>query len=183
MSHAKPQWHIETSTRRAWLGGLLAGSIALGTAQAAAPEPIRSFEIGGWQGGAFIEPVARRFSHCAVWHVYGPATLSFVLGPQGDFRVEIETGDWRLEPGSDHVATLTVDRSPPIQVIGVAETTSLLAIDVGQDEALLGALRAGQYLRVIAEQMGLSFSLGGTSDALPRLKRCVVDGAKALGTN
>lgn len=177
MPHARPDESIEGSTR-IWPGALLAGWIALGAAAAGALEPVQPFEVGGWDGGSFVDPVARRFSHCSVWHGYGPVTLGFVLGPQGDFRIEIETQDWRLPPGSDHVATLTIDRAPPIQVIGVAETPSLLAIDVGQDEALQAAPRAGQYLRVIAERLGLSFSLGGTADALPRLRRCVAEGAK-----
>lgn len=178
MAEGEPIVRSNDIMRRAGSGALLGVWLLAAPAWAAAPDPVERFDVAGWTGAAFVDQ-ARRFSHCAIWASFGAATLSFVQGPQGDFRIEIVADDWHMTPGSDHVATLTVDRAPPIQVIGVAEAPSLLAIDVGQDDELVRVIRAGQYLRVIAEEIGLSFSLGGTAEALPRLRRCVADGSLA----
>jgi hypothetical protein len=162
---------------RIFLGwsGLVIGAASAGPASAQA---IDAFEIAGWRGAAYTDPRTRGFSHCVLTAGFGDVSLRFLLDQNDDFRIEISAEDWRLRSGADYVASLMIDHRESIQVIASARSETLLAIEIGPDEDIVKELRAGQFLRVLAEHIGLSFSLSGTGLALPRLKQCVSDHAK-----
>jgi hypothetical protein len=140
-----------------------------------AQDTVDQFEVQGWQGGARFDRTTQAFSQCTVSTVYGGIVLAFVLTPADEFRIEIGSDDWHLRPGGDYVTTLTVDRRESIQVIASARSDKRFAADFGADDEIIKALRDGQFLRVLAEHMGMSFSLAGSSQALQRLRDCVND--------
>jgi hypothetical protein len=143
------------------------------SAPAMAQQPIDPFEVPGWSGAAYLDPRRGGFDHCTVTSTFGNVTLSFALDKAEDFRVEIGADDWRLKPGGDYVTTLVIDYHEPLQTIASARTDKGIAIDFGADDDIVRALREGLYLRVLAEHIGLSFSLSGSSQALLGLRSCV----------
>lgn len=158
------------------------GVIALTVAAVAAAVPVRAqqppvdgFEVPGWSGGAYVDPRTGGFNYCAVTSAIGEVTLGFLLDKDQNFRVEIAAADWRLKPGSDYVTTLIIDSHEPLQTIATARSDRRIAIELGPDDDFIKALREGLFLRVLAEHVGLSFSLSGTSLALQRLRSCVSD--------
>jgi len=146
--------------------------VALAPAVAQQP-PVDGFEVPGWSGGAYLDPRTGGFSHCAVSSAIGNVTLSFVLDKSQDFRLDIGADDWRLKPGNDYVTTLVIDSHEPLQTVATARTDKRITIELGPDEDFIKALREGLFLRVLAEHVGLSFSLSGTSQALLRLRGCL----------
>ncbi len=144
-------------------------------AQDRAPDAVDGFEIQGWQGGARFDRTTQAFSQCSVSTVYGGIVLAFVLTQADEFRIEVASDEWHLRPGGDYVTTLTIDRQQPIQVIASARSDKRFAADFGADDEIVKALRGGQFLRVISENIGMSFSLAGSSQALQRLRECVND--------
>jgi hypothetical protein len=152
----------------------IAGALSA-IAPARAQEPVDTFQFQGWSGGAYLNPRTRTFSHCAVSSSYGGVMLTFMLAPNSDFRVEIGAEDWRLKSGGEYVATLIIDHHEPLQIIASARSDSSLAVELGADEDIIKELREGQFLRVLAEHIGISFSLSGSSQALLRLASCVAE--------
>jgi hypothetical protein len=151
-------------------------SVGLVLCDASAPraqEPIDPFQVQGWAGAAYLNPRGGTFRHCVVSSSYSGVALSFVLGPTYDFRIEIGADDWRLKPGGEYVATLMIDHREPLQIIASARSDKMIAAEFGPDEDIVKELRDGQFLRVLAEHIGISFSLSGSSQALLRLRSCV----------
>jgi hypothetical protein len=140
---------------------------------AAAQEPVDPFEVPGWTGGVYLDPRTGGFGTCIVSSVVGSVTLSFVLDKAQEFSIEIGAEDWRLKPGGDYVTTLVIDSHEPLQTIATARSDKRIAIGFGPDEDVMKALREGLFLRVLAEHIGLSFSLSGSSQALLQLRGCV----------
>ena len=66
-----------------------------------------------------------------------------------------------------------IDSHEPLQTIATARSDKRIAIGFGPDEDIMKALREGLFLRVLAEHIGLSFSLSGSSQALLQLRGCV----------
>jgi hypothetical protein len=154
----------------------LLASVALllsGVAGARAQEPIDPFQVQAWAGGAYLDPRKGTFSHCAISSTYGGVALSFVLNPGYEFRIEIGAEDWRLKPGGEYVATFIIDHREPLQIIASAGSDKSIRAEFGPDEEFVKELRDGQFLRVLAEHIGISFSLSGSSQALMRLRGCV----------
>ncbi len=139
-----------------------------------AQQAIDPFQTPGWSGSAYLDHRGT-FSHCAVSSSYSGVALTFTLGPAYDFRIEIGADDWRLKAGGDYVATVVIDSHQPLQVIAAARSTKSIVADFGPDEDIVKELRDGLFLRVLAENIGLSFSLSGSSQALIRLRSCVND--------
>lgn len=162
---------------------LIALALAAPAPAAVAQEPVDPFEVPGWSGGAYLDPRTGAFSRCAVTSVVGNVTLSFVLDKASDFRIEIGAEDWRLKPGGDYVTTLVIDYREPLQTIASARTDKRLAIEFGPDEDIMKALREGLFLRVLAEHVGLSLSLSGSSQALLQLRSCVNQHRGASGAS
>ena len=142
---------------------------------ARAQEPVDAFQVQGWAGGAYLNPRTGMFSHCAVSSTYSGVALSFILGPTLDFRIEIGADDWRLKPGGEYVATVMIDHREPLQIIASARSDKSIMAEFGPDEDMVKELRDGQFLRVLAEHIGVSFSLSGSSQALQRLRTCVTE--------
>jgi hypothetical protein len=142
---------------------------------APAEEAIDAFQIGGWAGGAHLDARRGTFSHCAISSTYSGVALSFVMGPTYEFRIEIGAEDFRLTPGADYVTMLIVDHHEPLQIIASARSDKSLLAEFGPDEDFVKQLRDGQFLRVLAEHIGISFSLSGSSQALLRLRSCVTE--------
>jgi hypothetical protein len=147
--------------------------VAVGPARA--QDEVDSFQLQGWSGGPRFEPGRRAFSHCAVSTVYGGVGLTFALTATDEFRIEIGADDWHLRPGGDYVATLMIDHHQPIQTIAAARSDKRMVVDFGSDEDFMKTLREGMFLRVLSEQIGISFSLTGSSQALQRLRGCVTE--------
>ena len=156
---------------------LVAGlSVVLGAAGGArAEQPVDPFQVQGWSGAAYVDPPQGGLSYCAVATSYSGVALGFVLTPALEFRIEIGADDWRLKSGGDYVATLIIDHHEPLQIIAAARTDRMLVVEFGQDEDIIKELRDGMFLRVLAEHIGISFSLTGSSQALTRLKSCVTE--------
>jgi len=152
---------------------LIALIVAVLVPAAAAQEAVDPFEVPGWTGAAYLDARTGGFSRCAVSSVVGAVTLSFVLDKAQEFRIEIGAEDWRLKPGGDYVTTLMIDSHEPLQTIAAARSDKRIAIEFGADEDIMRSLRDGLFLRVLAEHIGLSFSLSGSSQALLRLRSCV----------
>jgi hypothetical protein len=168
------------SMRRVTLGAL--SLVALAPA-VAAQQAIDAFEVPGWNGAAYLDPGKGSFSHCTVSSVFGGVTLSFILDKTEDFRIEIGADDWRLKSGGDYVTTLVIDSHEPLQTIASARSDKRLAIEIGPDDDIVKALREGLFLRVLAEHVGLSFSLSGSSQALLQLRGCVNEHRGAPNAN
>ena len=149
--------------------------LAAGAPAADAQDEPDSFQIQGWSGGPRFNPGRRGFSHCAVSTVYGGVGLTFALTATDEFRIEIGADDWHLKAGGDYVATLMIDHHEPIQTIAAARSDKRMVVDFGADEEIMKALREGMFLRVLSEQIGISFSLTGSSQALQRLRGCVTE--------
>jgi hypothetical protein len=147
---------------------------AMAGVDARAQDEVGAFQIQGWSGGARFDRTRQSFSHCAVSTVYGGITLSFVLSSDNEFRIEIGADDWTLRPGGDYVATLMIDHRA-IQAIASARSAKQMTVEFGPDDEIIKELRDGQFLRVLAEHIGISFSLAGSSQALQRLRTCVTD--------
>jgi len=141
---------------------------------ARAQDEVGAFQIQGWTGAARFDRTRQTFSHCVVSTVYGGITLSFVMSPDNEFRIELAADDWTLRPGGDYVATLMIDHRA-IQAIASARTAKQMTVEFGPDDEIVKELRDGQFLRVLAEHIGISFSLTGSSQALIRLRSCVTD--------
>lgn len=156
------------------LVGTLVVALLAGPAAGLAQDRVGAFEIQGWTGTAQFDRTRQTFSQCAVSTVYGGIELSFVLTPDGEFRIEIGADDWHLRPGGDYVTTLMIDNRT-IQVIAAARSEKRLAADFGADDDIIKELRDGQFLRVLSEHIGISFSLTGSSQALLKLRSCVTD--------
>jgi hypothetical protein len=156
--------------RRMILVGL---SLAALAPVAVAQESVDPFEVPGWTGAAYLDPRVGGFKNCAVSSSVGNVTLSFVLDKAQDFSVEIGAEDWRLKPGGDYVTTLVIDSHEPLQTIATARSDKRIAIGFGPDEDIMRALREGLFLRVLAEHVGLSLSLSGSSAALTQLRSCI----------
>jgi hypothetical protein len=155
---------------------LIVGGLVFTAASAArSQEPRDAFQVQGWAGGAYFDPRRGTFHHCGVSAAYGGVALSFLMGPADEFRIEFGADDWRLRPGGDYVATLMIDHREPLQVITSAASEKTLVAEFGPDEDIVKELRDGQFLRVLAEHIGISFSLSGSSQALQRLRGCVND--------
>ena len=152
------------------LVGALGAGLHAGTVRAQAP--VDAFQVQGWSGGAYVDPRGT-FSHCAVTTTYSGVALGFTLTPALDFRIEIASDDWRLTAGTEYVATLVIDYREPLQIIALARTDKMLVAEFGADEDFMRELREGLFLRVLAEKIGLSFSLSGSSQALLKLRSCV----------
>ena len=152
----------------------VAGLIALaGPAAPRAQEIVDTFQVQGWTGGPRLDPRTRGFRDCTVSTSYGGVALGFVLDPKYEFRIEIGSDDWRLKTGSDYVATLMIDNREPLQIIALARSDKSMVAELGADEDIMKELRDGQFLRVLAEHIGISFSLSGSSQALTQLRSCV----------
>jgi len=150
---------------------------------AGAQQAVDAFDLPGWSGAAYLDRTGA-FDHCAVTSAVGGVTLSFRLDKAQNFRIEIGAEDWRLKPGGDYITKLVIDAREPLQTIASAGPDNRLAIDFGPDDDFMKALRNGLFLRVLAEHIGLSFSLTGSAAALQRLSSCVVEhggAAKASG--
>lgn len=158
---------------------LLACLFAISTAPAALAGPTERFEISGWDGAAYDDDATHAFSHCTVSASYGPAVLNFALDREGEFRIEIADSDWWLRSGGDYTAQVSIDSRKSLQVIASARSPQKITLDFGNDDQIMGDLQRGAYLRVIAEQIGLSFNLVGSSQALAQLQACVNLRAKA----
>lgn len=156
-----------------WVVGLVLAVVVAAVGEPArAQSEVGSFQVQGWTGAAFVGGPRRGFSHCAVWTTYGGVELTFALAPDDQFRIEIGSDDWRLRSGGDYVTTLMIDHRA-LQVIAAARTDKRIVVDFGADDDIMKELREGLFLRVLAEQIGLSFSLSGSSQALLRLRSCV----------
>ena len=138
-----------------------------------AQNEVGGFQVQGWTGAAFLDGRRRALSHCAVWTSYGGVGLTFALAPDDQFRIEIGSDDWRLRPGGDYVATLMIDHREPLQIIAAAQSDKRMVVEFGPDDGIIKELRDGLFLRVLAEHIGISFSLSGSSQALQRLRSCV----------
>ena len=147
--------------------------VLAGASPARAQEVVDPFEIQGWSGGAQLDPRKGTLGQCVVSSSYSGVTLSFALSPSNEFRIEIGSDDWHLRSGGDYVATLMIDHREPLQIIGAARSERLMAVEFGADDDIMRELRDGQFLRVLAEHVGFSFSLSGSSQALARLRSCV----------
>ena len=156
------------------LAGMLAG-LGGAAATARAQEPLDPFQVQGWSGGAYVDARRGTFSHCAVTTSYSGVALGFVLTPSLEFRIEIAADDWRLKAGGEYVATLIIDHHEQLQIIAAARTDKMLVVEFGPDEDVMRELREGMFLRVLAEHIGISYSLTGSSQALQRLKTCVTE--------
>ena len=162
--------------RLATLAVLASVGLALGGAAAPrAEQALDAFQVQGWAGGAYFDPRKGTFSHCAISSTYSGVALSFVLGPSYDFRIDMAADDWRLKPGGEYVATLMIDHREPLQIIASARSDTSITAEFGSDEDFVKELRDGQFLRVLAERIGISFSLSGSSQALLRLRSCVAE--------
>jgi len=159
----------------------LALLLVLAGAGARAQDATDTFQVPGWSGAAYLDGPAGRFGHCAISSAYGGAALTFSLDRDQEFRIEIGAEDWRLKPGGDYVTTLMIDHREPLQIIAAARGEKRLLIDFGADDDLVKELRDGQFLRVLAEHIGLSFSLSGSSEGLLRLRSCVIEHGGAAG--
>jgi hypothetical protein len=152
----------------------LASLIALAVpAMVRAQEPVDTFQVQGWTGGARLDARTRAFRECAVSTSYGGVDLGFTLDPKYEFRIEIGSDDWRLKAGGDYVATLMIDNHEPLQIIASARSDKSIVAEFGTDEDFMKELREGLFLRVLAEHIGISFSLSGSSQALQQLRNCV----------
>jgi hypothetical protein len=160
---------------RRLIATLVVGLLAVPSAAGRAEQPVDPFQVQGWSGAAYVDPPQGGLSYCAVATSYSGVALGFVLTPTLDFRIEIGADDWRLKTGGEYVATLIIDHREPLQIIASARTDKLLAVEIGQDDDMIRELRDGQFLRVLAEHIGISFSLSGSSQALTRLKSCVTE--------
>jgi hypothetical protein len=140
---------------------------------ARAQDETGAFQVQGWTGAAYLDARRRSLSHCAVSTSYGGVTLTFALAPDDQFRIEIGADDWHLRPGGDYVATLMIDHREPIQIIAAARAETRFVVEFGADDEIIKDLREGLFLRVLAEHIGISFSLSGSSQALLRLRSCV----------
>ncbi|MBI3517097.1 MAG: hypothetical protein HY060_23950 [Proteobacteria bacterium] len=145
----------------------------LGAGGARAQAPLDPFQVQGWSGGAYLDAGRGTFSHCAVTTSYSGVALGFVLTPNFDFRIEIAADDWQLKPGGEYVATLIIDYREPLQIIASARSEKMILVEFGPDEDFMRELREGLFLRVLAEHIGISFSLSGSSQALLKLRSCV----------
>jgi hypothetical protein len=158
---------------------LLACLLPVLTAQAVLAAPTERFEISGWDGAAYDDEATHEFSHCTVSASYGPAVLTFALDRNGDFRIEIADSEWALRTSRDYTAQVGIDARKSLQVIAAARSPQRITIDFGDDDQIMGDIQRGAYLRVIADQIGLSFNLVGSSQALARLQACLNLHAKA----
>jgi hypothetical protein len=152
---------------------LIVLSLAALVPAALAQEAVDSFELPGWSGAAYLDPRSGGFRTCTVSSVVGNVTLSFVLDRDQNFAIEIGADDWHLKSGGDYVTTLVIDSREPLQTIATARSDKRIAIEFGSDDDIMRALREGLFLRVLAEHVGLSLSLGGSSAALQQLRGCV----------
>jgi len=163
----------EVRTVRWAIAAALASLIAMVPAMVRAQEAVDTFQVQGWSGGARLDPRTRAFHECAVSTSYGGVALGFILDPKYEFRIEIGSDDWRLKAGGDYVTTLMIDNHEPLQVIASARSDKAIVAEFGTDEDIMKELREGLFLRVLAEHIGISFSLSGSSQALQQLRNCV----------
>lgn len=158
--------------------GLLA---ALVTGGARAEQAIDTFQTPGWSGAAYLDPGTGKFAYCDVSSAFGGAVLTFSLDRKQEFRIAVGAEDWRLTPHSDYVTTLMIDHHEALQTVAQAAARKQLVVEFGPDDDIVKELRDGQFLRVLAEHVGLSFSLSGSSDALVQLRSCVLQHGGATG--
>jgi hypothetical protein len=168
--------------------GMMRGSLVpvalllvLATSGARAEQAIDTFQTPGWSGAAYADPTTGKFTYCDVSSAFGGAVLTFSLDRDQQFRVEVGAEDWRLTPHSDYVTTLMIDHHEPLQTIAQAAAQKQLVVEFGPDDDIVKELRNGQFLRVLAEHVGLSFSLSGSSDALVHLRSCVMQHGGTVG--
>lgn len=147
----------------------------LAVAGARAQEAVDTFQVPGWNGAAYRDARTGKFGYCAVSSAFGGAVLTFSLDRSQEFRIAIGAEDLRLKPGGDYVTSLMIDHREPLQIIAAAGTEKRLVIEFGVDDDIVKELREGQFLRVLAEHVGLSFSLSGSSEALLRLRSCATE--------
>ena len=165
----------ETRCLRPVISAVLA-AVAVAFANPAAPraqEAVDAFQVQGWSGGAYFDPRTHAFNRCAVSTSYGGVALGFALNPKYELQIEIGSEDWRLKSGGDYVASLMIDNREPLQIIASARSDKTLVAEFGADDDMMKELRDGQFLRVLAEHIGISFSLNGSSQALQQLRGCV----------
>ncbi len=146
-------------------------------APVAPPEPPEALtiDIDGWQGGAqTVAGQPNQISYCGVAREYeNGVTLVIAINLEGFSNISLVNPDWSLTPQEQTTASLDIDQQITGEgpLVNAGETVRLLLL--GDDNALIEALKRGSTLTLGIEGESYSFPLTGTFNALEAVNECL----------
>jgi hypothetical protein len=145
---------------------------------------IESFEVPGWQGGAYAD-TGGTFTHCSILASYQNGT---VLGigrmAGGAWLLALQRSDWTLSPGAWSPIRYALAGDVPLDIEGEAQAidSSIIAVNMGRQAWLVDALRAAPELSVTTQDRQLVFDISDIGPGLDALQDCASRHASAAET-
>ena len=131
-----------------------------------------NFEVAGWTASVLSGPDGRTFGRCGGFANYANGiSLAFVLGRDFRWSIGLVNPAWSLTTGQTYDVLLNLDSDPPSVAQAVAVSTAAVQIAI-TDNAKDRFVKARE-LRVKTAGQAFAFSLAGTAQLLPALRRCV----------
>ncbi len=151
---------------------VLAVACLWGATKPAPAATLYNFEVAGWTASALSGPDGRTFSHCGGFANYqNRVSLAFMLLRDFHWRIGFVNPAWSLTTGQTYEVLLNLDSDPPTVAQAVAVSTAGVEIAI-TDNAKDRFVKARE-LHVKTAGQAFDFSLAGTAQLLPALRRCV----------
>jgi hypothetical protein len=188
MSRAALRWCGDAQrrkyARRRWKGGALPSGagvtatvltgVMLSSEAATAAGPYRTFQSGLWSGGAYIDDRTGAFSHCSAGVAYDSGLNMFIVSTQAHgWWLGFTNPQWSLTANASLPVKLRFDQEAPWDAFATIPNGQLLLVPMPDDPHLIDTFRHSSRLTVIAQQPSFSLSLGGTSNVISQLTKCV----------
>jgi hypothetical protein len=160
--------------RPAWLRDALVVSVLITTGAAHAAGPLRPFQSGAWNGGAYTNDQTGAFSHCAAYVPYVSGVAMFaVVNRFFGWSLAFSDQRWALTPKTQIPIELHFDGASPFNVFGIVISPIMVEVPMPDNSKLLNAFRASWQMLARAQGQLFLFNLNGTSNIMVELANCV----------
>jgi hypothetical protein len=160
--------------RLPWIRGVVLASLFLATGAAHAAGPMRPFQVGLWNGGAYTNEQTGVFSHCAAYVPYVSGVAMFaVVNRFFGWSLAFSHQQWTLTPKTQIPIELHFDGGPPFNVFGIVLSPIMVGVPMPDNSKLLNTFRGSWQMLARAQGQVFLFNLNGTSKVMVQLVNCV----------
>jgi hypothetical protein len=149
-------------------------AILFGATTAVQARIVESFELGNWDGSAFVDDETGRFSTCVGSANYRSGiTMLVQIDSNYNWVIGFSSKSWNLDVGSEIPLQYRIDSGAWQSGVGVADFKDLVRMHMPTDGYIITRFRRGRTLYVNDGTQTFEFRLTGTSRLMARLARCV----------